>query len=311
LSEARGEQYDEHRPRRDSQHNVMVFGICQVDDIKLKKCAACKSIRYCSVTCQREHRPQHKADCKKRVAELRDEILFRQPESSHLGDCPICLLPLSLDVQKSPMQSCCSKVICNGCMVASILHKGGKNYACPFCRHEYSKDDKTETDVNVMKRIEVNDPVAIRESAIRHGKSSDLGAAMEYYKKAAALGDAEAHYQLGMSYTIGRGVERDAKKEKYHMEEAAIGGHPAARDAVGIMEMRMGNQDRAMKHFTIAATLGHDGAMDSLRMGHALGGVRKEDVDIALGAYQAAVDATKSPQRDIAEKYLAEFAALG
>ena len=91
------------------------------------------------------------------------------------------------------------------------------------------------------------------------------------------------------------------------MEEAAIDGHPVARDAVGIMEMRMGNQDRAMKHFTIAATLGHDGAMDSLRMGHALGGVRKEDVDIALGAYQAAVDATKSPQRDIAEKYLAEF----
>jgi len=91
------------------------------------------------------------------------------------------------------------------------------------------------------------------------------------------------------------------------MEEAAIDGHPVARDAVGVMEMRMGNEDRAVKHFIIAATLGHDGAMDGLRQGHALGRVRKEDVDIALGAYQAAVDATKSPQRDLAETYLAEF----
>jgi len=27
----------------------------------------------------------------KRAAELRDEILFKQPESSHRGDCPICM----------------------------------------------------------------------------------------------------------------------------------------------------------------------------------------------------------------------------
>jgi hypothetical protein len=38
--------------------------------------------------------------CKKRAAELRDEILFKQPENTHLGDCPICFLPLSLDLEK-------------------------------------------------------------------------------------------------------------------------------------------------------------------------------------------------------------------
>lgn len=53
-------------------------GKAEVDDAKLKKCAACKSLRYCSVRCQREHRPQHKKACKKRVAELRDELLFRK-----------------------------------------------------------------------------------------------------------------------------------------------------------------------------------------------------------------------------------------
>jgi len=35
------------------------------------------------------------------VTELRDEILFRQPESTHDGDCPICFLPLPVDGKKS------------------------------------------------------------------------------------------------------------------------------------------------------------------------------------------------------------------
>eukprot|EP00984_Skeletonema_dohrnii_P035791 scaffold35973_cov122-Skeletonema_dohrnii-CCMP3373.AAC.2 len=34
---------------------------------------------------------QHKKECKKRAAEFRDELLFKQPESCHEGDCPICL----------------------------------------------------------------------------------------------------------------------------------------------------------------------------------------------------------------------------
>jgi len=37
-------------------------GIAEVDDIKLKKCTACK---LCSVKCQKEHRPKHKKHVKK------------------------------------------------------------------------------------------------------------------------------------------------------------------------------------------------------------------------------------------------------
>ena len=70
-------------------------GIAGDDDTKLKKCA-CKLVRYCSVKCQKDHRSQHKQECQKQVAELRDELLFKQPESSHHGDCPICCLPLPL-----------------------------------------------------------------------------------------------------------------------------------------------------------------------------------------------------------------------
>ena len=66
------------------------------DEIKLKRCNACYLVRYCSVKCQKDHWPKHKKECKKRAAELRDEILFKQPESTHLGDCPICCLPVPL-----------------------------------------------------------------------------------------------------------------------------------------------------------------------------------------------------------------------
>ena len=85
------------------------YGIAEVDNIKLKECGACKLVRYCSIECQGEHRPQHKRAYKKRAAELRDEILFKQPESSHLGDCPICLLSLSLDLETSALMACCTK----------------------------------------------------------------------------------------------------------------------------------------------------------------------------------------------------------
>jgi len=36
-------------------------------------------VQYCSVDCQRTHRPQHKRECKKRAAELFDIALFKQP----------------------------------------------------------------------------------------------------------------------------------------------------------------------------------------------------------------------------------------
>ena len=77
----------------------------EVDDVKLMDCADCKSVRYCSDNCREDHRPQHEAKCKERVAELRDEILFRQPESTHLGDCPICCLRFQLT---EPLKTKCN-----------------------------------------------------------------------------------------------------------------------------------------------------------------------------------------------------------
>ena len=277
-------------------------GKAEVDDIKLMKCTACKSVRYCGVKCQREHRPQHKRECKKKAAELRDEILFRQPESNHFGDCPICCLPLSIDPQKSTLYSCCSKLVCDGCVYANDMRELEQRLvpACPFCRHPAPKSQE-EADKNEMKRVEVNDPFAMREVGLRRYHRGDYDGSFEYMSKAAGLGDSVAHYQLSVMYDKGEGVEKDEKKEVYHLEEAAIGGHPDARHNLGCVEGNNGRLDRAMKHWIIATNLGHDFSLKMVKGGYADGIVSKEDFAAALRAHQAAVDATKSPQREEAD----------
>ena len=75
-------------------------GVAAVDDTKLKKCA-CGLVKYCSADCQKNHRSRHKKACKKRLAEMHDKQLFTQNDISHREECPICCLPLSIDLKKS------------------------------------------------------------------------------------------------------------------------------------------------------------------------------------------------------------------
>eukprot|EP00984_Skeletonema_dohrnii_P005143 scaffold1813_cov134-Skeletonema_dohrnii-CCMP3373.AAC.12 len=277
-------------------------GIDEDDDIKLKDCSACHLVRYCGVECQRKHRPQHKKECKKRMAELRDEILFKQPESNHLGDCPICCLPLPLDPKKSNLQTCCIKLICNGCAYANQIREQEQNlkHTCPFCRHPLPKS-QTEVDQRFMKRVEANNAVAIRQMGGKFYCNGDYKSAFEYSAKAAALGDIHAHFQLSNMYREGEGVKKDLKKELYHAEQAVIGGDTLARHNLGWAEWRHGRRDRAVKHWIIAAKLGYDLSLEELKDCYREGLVSKEDFAAALRAHQAAVDAVKSPQREKAD----------
>jgi len=279
-------------------------GIAEVDNIKLTECNDCDLVRYCSVACQRDHIPHHLRDCKVRAAELRDELLFKQPESSHLGDCPICCLPLSLDTKKSMMQACCNKVICNGCHHANDLRidEGKLQHKCSFCR-EPTPSTEEDCEKYQRKRIEANDPVAMRQKGIRQKIRGNYSSAVEWYAKAARLGDADSHFRLAGLYNNGLGVEKDREKEIHHLEEAAIGGHPIARYSLGYIEGNNGNAERAKKHWNIAATQGNDLSIGMLMNIFKGGLVSKDELAAALRAHQAAVDATKSPQRKAAEQY--------
>ncbi len=303
-------------------------GVAEVDEIKLKKCDGCDLVRYCSDTCQQDHRPEHEAKCKERAAQLRDELLFRQPEGTHLGDCPICCLPFSIDISKSMMYPCCMKTVCIGCDYANMFANfNNRNCAdvsrvlkklhdatCPFCRQP-RPNKEGEYMKNIMKRIKKNDPDAFREMGSHCVQEGDNNGAVQYYRKAIELGDVESHVRLVgclMHEEEGEnGVERYEEKEIiYHWEEAAIAGHPEARYMLALHEMIGNNKriERALKHYIIAANLGHDESLQCLKKFYSIGRFKKEDFAAALRAHQAAVDATKSPQREAAEKF---YALLG
>ena len=277
-------------------------GIAEVDDIKLKPCDDCDLVRYCSDECREIHKSEHEEDCKKRAAELRDELLFKQPESSHLGDCPSCSLPLPFDIHESIKAACCSKYICKGCDMAHQREDqdARREKKCPFCRESlpatYEKSDE-----QAMKRIEANDPVAIFHQGSGEYKKGNYRSAFEYWTKAADLGNAWAHWQLSCFYHHGLGVEKDEGKSTQHLEEAAIGGHPNARYHLGCKEWNSDNDERAVKHWVIAATQGEGQSITDLIDAFKHGLISKEDLTETLRAHQATVDATKSTLREEAE----------
>jgi TPR repeat protein len=117
------------------------------------------------------------------------------------------------------------------------------------------------------------------------------------------LGDANAHFSLSVMYDTGEGIEKDMLKHIHHLEEAAIGGHPEARHNLGIDEAQCSRFNRSKKHFIIAANLGHQDSLNKLRQLYADGHATKEDYADALRAFQAAVAATKSVEREEADAY--------
>jgi len=236
----------------------------------------------------------------KREAELRDKELFRQPERSHRGECPLCFLPMPLAPQKNGFRTCCSNLICDGCDYANDMSNGGGR--CPFCREPVAEDEE-ECNKRLMKRVKANDPVALSKMGTERLGVEDYDSAFEYLTKAAELGDLKAHSLLGRMYMNGEGVEEDEEKAVYHLEKAAIGGNPFARFNLACIEERNGNADRAAKHFIIAANLGDEDSMKALREFYSDGNITKEDFDATLRKHQSAIDEMKSPERDEAYAY--------
>lgn len=266
----------------------------QVDDMKSNDLSACKSIQYCSTKCLF-------ADaCKQqKEAELRDEILFRQPECNHHGDCPICCVPLPLDNQKKMLMSCCCKKVCRTCNDASQKRQLEQSLtpSCAFCRSRLPTSER-EIKMYLKRRIEANDPAALNRMGEKLYQTGNYRGAFKHYTKAAELGNMDAHCNLALLFREGEGIAKDEKKMLYHLEEAAIGGNAAARYYLAGFEGKIGRYDRSNKHAIIAASMGHDQSLEALKTIYRNGAVSKEDFAGALRAHHAAVNATKSPERD-------------
>ena len=132
--------------------------------------------------------------------------------------------------------------------------------------------------------------------------AGDFKSAFKYAKRAAELGDDDANHNLAVLYLNPRFGFFHEKRAVYHFEQAAIAGHPDSRNNLGRFELfNNNNLDRAIKHWSIAANLGHDLSLAELKLRYKSGLVGKDILAAALRGHQAAVDATKSPQREAAE----------
>ena len=267
-------------------------------------CNKCKQVKYCNAACKKKHRHKHKKDCEKRVAELHDIELFKQPPPLH-EDCPICFLRLSFLGTGQRYQTCCGKVICSGCLYAPLYDNQGNqvdNKTCAFCRTPEPASNE-EVLERMKKRIEAGDAYATYDLGCCHrngerGYTQDYIKAIELWHQAAELGFALSYYNIGCCYDNGRGVEIDKKKAVHYYELAAIGGDSRARCNLGYMEENAGNIDRALKHYMIAVRGGHAPLLDSIKQLYTNGHATKDDYTKALQLYQAYLGEIKSSQRD-------------
>ena len=263
----------------------------------LKACTACKMVKYCNRNCQVAHRPQHKKACKKRAAELHDEKLFKQPPPNE--DCPICFLPLPAMETGSKYHGCCGKTTCNGCIHAVAIRD--EEDKCPFCRTPAPHSDEILEQMN--KRIELEDAEAIYNLGCyynngQYGLLQNRARALELWHRAAELGCAASYCNIGIAYCFGIGVERDMKQANHYYELAAMGGDMRARHNLGCSEGHVGNHDRVLKHFMIAAGCGSKKSLSTIQEMFKKGMATREDYTQALRAYQAYLGEIKSVQRD-------------
>ena len=265
-------------------------------------------VKYCNRNCQIAHRPQHKKACKKRAAELHDEALFK--EHPPTDDCPICLLPLPLDPGQATFQSCCGKIICNGCIVAMIeeaRERRGKIGLCAFCRTPAPVSDEEEVK-RTKKLVEAGNADAFYQLAVYYkrgymGMPQDMTKANELFLKAGELGCAEAYNDLGHSYDNGVRVDVDKKKGRYFYELAAMNGNVIARHNLGCWEGKAGNHHRAYKHYILAAKAGDKDSLDQVKTGFMHGFVTKDEYANTLRAYKKIQDEMKSVARDKARSF--------
>jgi TPR repeat protein len=266
----------------------------------------------------------HKKDCKLRVAELRDEALFKDPPPKE--ECPICFLPMPAhliccvslppatissvpiaDFAKAneglAMKSmeeyypCCGKSVCGGCKHS--FRESGNIGKCPFCNSDKSSKTYEDHVEEIMMRVAANDAASIFLLANCYDKGigglqHDHTKSMELYARAGQLGCTKAHSHLGSIYHKGG----DMKKAKFHFAAAAMAGDEAARHNLGIIEFESGNIERAVKHLTIGASAGSFNAMQSLIKCFEKGHVSKESIDTALAAYNSSCAEMRSEARD-------------
>jgi TPR repeat protein len=105
----------------------------------------------------------------------------------------------------------------------------------------------------------------------------DYAVAIREWKGPAEKGDADAQFNLGQAYKLGRGVSRDLAKAEELFGKAAAQGHLQASDNYGLLLFQRGEHARAMPFVAAASGRGDPRAQYILGLAHFNGdGVTKD-----------------------------------
>ncbi|WP_296674780.1 SPOR domain-containing protein [Novosphingobium sp.] len=96
----------------------------------------------------------------------------------------------------------------------------------------------------------------------------DFSAALREWHIEAERGDADALYNLGQAYRLGKGVPADLRQAESYYGRAASLGHLQAADNYGLLIFQRGEQARAMPYVIAAAARGEPRAQYLLGVAH-------------------------------------------
>src|SRR4029453_16305922 len=99
------------------------------------------------------------------------------------------------------------------------------------------------------------------KAGIEAWQRADYAAAVAIWRPLADAGDADAQFNLGQAYRLGRGVPIDLGVAKVFFERAAKAGHLDATTTLGLLLFQNGDQSQGLKWLRQAADQGEPRAL--------------------------------------------------
>ncbi|MDP3908372.1 SPOR domain-containing protein [Novosphingobium sp.] len=105
----------------------------------------------------------------------------------------------------------------------------------------------------------------------------DFPAAVKQWQASAARGDADAQFNLGQAYKLGKGVKPDLVRAEEYFGKAAALGHLQASDNYGLLLFQRGERRQALPFIRAAADRGDPRSQYLLGIGHFNGDIVPKD----------------------------------
>ncbi|KAL7545256.1 hypothetical protein ACHAWF_008608 [Thalassiosira exigua] len=194
------------------------------------------------------------------------------------------------------------QMICMGCDLADF-NSEREGDTCQFCRGKPTGDQQALA--CLKKRVDCQDPDACCSlgKILKKGnltRQKNLPKAIQLFKRAVEIGSGnnDSHWQLGKTYYEGNEILLpNLKLASYHVERAAMSGHPSARHQLGCAAYKAGRCDKAAKHWIISSRIGWKESLTNLKDMVAIGHATSDQYKEASEGYEKIVDEMETPQR--------------